>query len=171
MTLIAPSCVTPREVVAEYGDPHDVMRPNPAEAAGLAEEDGGAVAYYGYTRAGEELGFGFRAAGAATCLRSVTISRDGCLEVRRIPRGALAEFDGHMRIGAGNVWEGEYENAAGESVRGLSAGVTVFVRGRPESTLRLRVGSGSRFEAGGASFEVREVRSDGVTLCRRAPPG
>lgn len=171
LSLDASPCVTPSTIVAEYGQPDDVTRPSPSEAAGSAEEDAGAITYYGYGRPGAEVGFGFRAGGGATCLDNVTFSRDGCLEVRRIPSSAQAQFGDDVRIGAGNIWEGEYENAAGEAVRGPTAGLSVFVRGRPESTQRLRVGAGSRFTAAGESFEIREVRPDGVTLCRRAPTG
>lgn len=166
-------CVAPAEVVAEYGEPDGLSRPNPADPASTAPrgEPAMAMTYYTYARAGAggALAFGFRETGVASCVGRVVFSRDGCLEVRPIPTNTQARSGDVVRIGAGNIWEGTYENATGDSVRGPSAGLSVFVRGRPESTLRLRVGPGSRFEAGGESFEVREVRPDGVTICRHRP--
>lgn len=87
-------CVSPAEVVAEYGEPDELSRPNPADAASSARPDGraNATTYYTYARSDGALAFGFREPGGTPCLGRVVFSRDGRLEVRPIPTNTQAQF-------------------------------------------------------------------------------
>lgn len=92
--------------------------------------------------------------------------RSACLESAEIRSNTQRQFGDRIRIGVGNIWMGDYQTEQGGIEHGLSAGLSAFVRDRRDQNLRLRVGAGSRFQAGGEVFRVLEVRESAVRLCR-----
>jgi hypothetical protein len=163
-------CHSPDVLLTEYGQPEVLNIPAPH--GGHSGHGGPRSAYYyRYTRGSDDLSFGFQRMDQGSCLNAVVLdrTRNRCVEVRTIQKNTVAQFGEGIRIGGGNIWEGEYESGSGEIKRGLSAGISVVVRDRPAEELRLRVGPGSRFEAGGQSFRVEGVAPDSVTLCRLTP--
>lgn len=158
-------CVSKAAVFEEYGEPEDVELPSP--------HGGPRITYYGYRRGDDDLAFGFQPAAGGDCLAQAVFdrARGRCVEVVTIRSNTQAGFGGAVDIGAGNIWEGEYEDAAGNVRQGLSAALAVRARGAPDEEFTLRAGPGTRFEAAGDNFRVQEVETNGVTVCRVAAPG
>ncbi|MGH7563266.1 MAG: hypothetical protein ACREK5_02450 [Gemmatimonadota bacterium] len=152
-------CGSTHHVLAEYGEPDDLIPPFP--------HGGPRVTYYRYDREDGHLAFGFGSTDQGSCLNSVILDRlrGHCLESVEIRSNTQGHFGEDVHIGVGNIWVAEYENERGAIEHGLSAAVTV-VRDRPAENLRLRVGPGSRFLVGGEEFRVLEVHRGGVRLCR-----
>lgn len=163
LTLDPSTCLTPKMLLAQYGEPEGLTPASP--------ESHRRTTTYRYARGDDDFAFAFRPTAGRSCLVEVVIDRirNRCVEVSTIRSNVQAHFGERIRLGIGNIWEGEYTNEAGAIVRGLSAGITVFVRDRPDETQRLRIGPGSRFQAGSEAFRVEDVYPKGAALCWLTP--
>lgn len=81
-----------------------------------------------------------------------------------------AQFGDTLRVGAGNIWEDSYETADGTTTSGLTAGLWLFVRGRPELDRHERVHAGQVLAIDGHTLSVLAVEAEGVSLRVALPP-
>lgn len=86
-----------------------------------------------------------------------------------IEASTQATFDDTLRIGAGNIWDEDYTDAAGQPQHGLTAGLWLFVRDRAELNRRERVYPGQTLEVAGYKIVVTEVGEDAVVVAITPP--
>ena len=71
---------------------------------------------------------------------------------------------GELRIGAGNVWDAEYDVEGGGRTSGPTAGLWFYFRDRPSEDRHVRVHPGQKLDVAGHRFEVQSVQRDLVRL-------
>lgn len=77
------------------------------------------------------------------------------LVVRDGTQGMIADA---IFIGAGNFWEDDYVDEAGQARRGLTVGLWVTVKGDPSAQQRIRAHVGQTIRAGAYTLLVVEIQ-------------
>lgn len=103
-------------------------------------------------------------------MTSLPTPRDDEANTQFIADTTQAQFGATLRVGAGNIWEDSYTTADGATASGLTAGLWLFVRGRPELDRHERVHEGQVLAIAGHTLTVLAVEAGGVSLHVAPPP-